>query len=162
MKLHIVLLEPEIPQNTGNIARSCVITGASLHLIKPMKFSISDREVKRAGLDYWNLLDLKVYEDYEEFCSKHEGRKIYYATTKTRRVYSDVNYGEEEEVYVMFGKESKGIPEEVLHENSDTAITIPMRQVEKARSLNLSNACAIVMYEVLKQWGFPGMRKGDL
>ncbi len=153
--LHIVLLEPEIPQNTGKIGRTCVAIGAKLHLIGPMGFSVSDKWVRRAGLDYWDKLDLAVYDDYPDFlCKNFESTnrepRIYMATTKARHVYSDVTY--EEDCYVMFGKESAGIPEEILVEHEETAIRIPMDG--DIRSLNLSNSVAIVAYEVMRQRGF--------
>lgn len=159
MSLHIILLEPEIPQNTGNIARTCVITDTTLHIIGPIKFSLSEKAVKRAGLDYWRALKYYYYENYEAFMEKHRDKNVFYATTKTKQVYSDVNYQNLEEVFVMFGKESKGIPEDILREHQDTNITIPMLQIESARSLNLSNACAVVIYEILRQRNFPNMIK---
>ncbi len=159
MSLHIVLLEPEIPQNTGNIARTCVVTDTTLHIIGPIKFSLSEKAVKRAGLDYWGFLKLHYYKSYQEFMEQHNDKTVFYATTKTNRIYSDVNYQNDEEVFVMFGKESKGIPEAILKEHRETNITIPMLQIEKARSLNLSNACAVVIYEILRQWKFPHMIK---
>jgi tRNA (cytidine/uridine-2'-O-)-methyltransferase len=161
MSLHIILLEPEIPQNTGNIARTCVVTDTVLHIIGPIKFSLGEKAVKRAGLDYWSSLKLHYYKSYTEFMEQHHTKKIYYATTKTHRIYSDVDYSQDEEIFIMFGKESKGIPEEILTEDPTTNITIPMLQIEKARSLNLSNACAVVIYEVLRQWNFPQMVKSD-
>ena len=153
--LHIVLLEPEIPQNTGNIGRTCVAIGAKLHLIEPMGFSVSDKWVRRAGLDYWGKLDVSVYDSYPDFLYQNFEKngltsRIYMATTKARHVYSDVNY--EEDCYVMFGKESAGIPEEILVEHEDTTIRIPM--AGDIRSLNLSNSVAIVAYEVMRQRGF--------
>lgn len=159
MSLHIILLEPEIPQNTGNIARTCAITDTTLHIIGPIKFSLSEKAVKRAGLDYWSALKYYYYENYGAFMEKHRDKKVFYATTKTKQVYSDVNYQNLEEVFVMFGKESKGIPEDILREHQDTNITIPMLQIESARSLNLSNACAVVIYEILRQRNFPNMIK---
>ncbi|MEE3467629.1 MAG: tRNA (cytidine(34)-2'-O)-methyltransferase [Eubacterium sp.] len=153
--LHIVLLEPEIPQNTGNIGRTCVAIGAKLHLIGPMGFSVSDKWVRRAGLDYWDQLDLRVYDDYPDFLYHNfeiidKEPRIYMASTKAKHVYSDVTY--EDDCYVMFGKESAGIPEEILVEHEDTAIRIPM--AGDIRSLNLSNSVAIVAYEVMRQRGF--------
>lgn len=161
MSLNVVLLEPEIPQNTGNIARTCVVTDVTLHIIGPIKFSLSEKAVKRAGLDYWSSLKLHYYRNYQEFLKLHHDKTVFYATTKTHRLYSDVDYEDYEEVFVMFGKESKGIPEEILMDHRETNITIPMMQIENARSLNLSNACAVVIYEVLRQWGFPRMLKSD-
>ena len=156
MTLNIVLLEPEIPQNTGNIARTCVITNTVLHIIGPTGFSMDEKQLKRAGLDYWELLSLHYYENYQEFVQKNPEAKIYYATTKTDAFHSDVNY--EDNCYIMFGKETAGIPLEILNQSKETCIRIPMLNVDKARSLNLSNSVAIVVYEVLKQWNYPGMR----
>ena len=154
--LNIVLHEPEMPANTGNIGRTCVAAGARLHLIEPLGFSINDKMVKRAGLDYWDKLDVTVYNDYEDFLKKNPGAKIYMATTKAHKTYSDVHY--EDDCYIMFGKESAGIPEDILVSNEDTCIRIPMLNIEKARSLNLSNSVAIVVYEALRQLDYPGMR----
>ncbi|ABW18498.1 tRNA (uridine(34)/cytosine(34)/5-carboxymethylaminomethyluridine(34)-2'-O)-methyltransferase TrmL [Alkaliphilus oremlandii] len=155
--LHVVLLEPEIPQNTGNIARTCAATGSVLHLIGPMGFSIDEKHVKRAGLDYWELLDLRYYDSYEEFLSKNPEATIYYATTKAEKAHSEMVYPEEN-CYIMFGKETAGIPKNILNENKETCIRIPMVDLEKARSLNLSNSVAIVVYEVLRQYNYPNMR----
>ena len=151
--LNIVLHEPEIPANTGNIGRTCVATGTRLHLIKPLGFDISDKAVKRAGLDYWPKLDVTVYESYEDFLERNPGAKIYYATTKGPQTYVDVHY--EEDCFIMFGKESAGIPEEILVEHKEDCVRIPM--VGDIRSLNLGNSVAIVLYEALRQNGFAGM-----
>ncbi len=151
--MHIVLLEPEIPQNTGNIARTCAATGTSLHLIKPLGFKIDDKSVKRAGLDYWGLLDLHVHENYDDFLSKYPEAKIYMATTKAKHTYDEPKY--EEDCFVMFGKETAGIPEEILKDNEETCIRIPMK--EDIRSLNLSNSVAVVLYEGLRQNNFARM-----
>ena len=157
--MHIVLLEPEIPQNAGNIARTCAVTNTVLHLIKPLGFSVEDKYLKRAGLDYWKLLDIRYYENFQDFLDKNPNAKIWMATTKAKHVYSDVTFGEND--YLMFGKESAGIPEEILLQYPDTAIRIPM--LEAARSLNLSNSVAIVLYEALRQQGFESMqRDGEL
>ncbi|SDK70294.1 tRNA (cytidine(34)-2'-O)-methyltransferase [Natronincola ferrireducens] len=156
MKLHVVLLEPEIPQNTGNIARTCVITDTVLHIIGPMGFSLDEKAVKRAGLDYWDLLDFRYYDSYGEFLEKNPNAKVYYATTKAEKAHSDITY--EEEVFIMFGKETAGIPKDILEKNKETCIRIPMLNIEKARSLNLSNSVAIGVYEVLRQWNYPKMR----
>ena len=153
-KLNIVLLEPEIPANTGNIGRTCVATGTRLHLIEPLGFSLSEKALKRAGMDYWKDLDVTTYLDYEDFLRKNPGAQIYYATTKALQTYSDVNY--EEDCYIMFGKESAGIPEEILVENQEHAIRIPMNP--QIRSLNLANSVAIVLYEALRQNDFAGMQ----
>ncbi|MDE5873535.1 MAG: tRNA (uridine(34)/cytosine(34)/5-carboxymethylaminomethyluridine(34)-2'-O)-methyltransferase TrmL [Lachnospiraceae bacterium] len=149
--LNIVLLEPEMPANTGNIGRTCVAAGARLHLIEPMGFLINDKMLKRAGLDYWHKLDVTTYINYEDFLEKNQGAKIYMATTKSKQRYTDVSY--EEDAYIMFGKESAGIPEELLLGNKENCVRIPMMPEE--RSLNLSNSVAIVLYEALRQQGFP-------
>ena len=148
--MHIVLHEPEIPQNTGNIARTCAATGAKLHLIEPLGFSIDEKALKRAGLDYWHLLDVKTYKNFEEFLEKNHYPKIYMATTKSQHTHVDVQY--DEDSYIMFGKESAGIPEEILVNYPDTCVRIPM--IPAARSLNLSNAVAVVLYEALRQTDF--------
>lgn len=153
--LNIVLLEPEIPANTGNIGRTCVAANARLHLIEPMGFQITEKQVKRAGLDYWDKLDVTVYDSYRDFMKKNAGVKIYMATTKARHVYSDVHF--EDDCYIMFGKESAGIPEEILVENEENTIRIPM--FGDIRSLNLGNSVAIVLYEVLRQQGFSDLNK---
>ena len=153
--MHIVLLEPEIPQNAGNIARTCAVTNSVLHLIKPLGFSVEDKYLKRAGLDYWKLLDIRYYENFQDFCEKNPDAKIWMASTKARHVYSDVTYGEDD--YVMFGRESAGIPEEILMAHEANTIRIPM--LEAARSLNLSNSVAIVLYEALRQNGFEQMQR---
>ncbi len=148
--INIVLHEPEMPMNTGNIGRSCVAAGARLHLIEPMGFRINAKEVKRAGLDYWDKLDVTMYNDYQDFLDRNPGAHIYMATTKSKQTYVDVEY--EDNCYIMFGKESAGIPEEILLENKETCIRIPM--LPEIRSLNLSNSVAIVLYEGLRQQGF--------
>ena len=152
--LHIVLIEPEIPQNTGNIARTCAATGSELHLVKPLGYSLEDKYLKRAGLDYWPKLDVTVYESYEDFLERNPGAKIYYATTKGPQTYVDVHY--EEDCFIMFGKESAGIPEDILYDNQETAVRIPM--INDIRSLNLSNSVAIVLYEALRQNNFGHMQ----
>lgn len=151
--LNIVLLEPEIPANTGNIGRTCVAAGARLHLIGPLGFSLSEKALKRAGMDYWKDLDVTTYIDYRDFLEKNPGAKIYMATTKAQKMYTEVNY--EPDCYVMFGKESAGIPEELLVQNRENCVRIPM--MEQIRSLNLGNSAAIVLYEALRQNGFAGM-----
>ena len=157
--LNIVLHEPEMPANTGNIGRTCVAAGARLHLIEPLGFSINDKMVKRAGLDYWDKLDVTVYDDFNDFCERNPGAKIYMATTKAHKTYTEVSY--EPDCYIMFGKESAGIPEEILKEHPDTAVRIPM--LDEIRSLNLSNSVAVVLYEALRQNGFAGMNlSGEL
>ncbi|HIV40439.1 MAG TPA: tRNA (cytidine(34)-2'-O)-methyltransferase [Candidatus Mediterraneibacter guildfordensis] len=151
--LNIVLLEPEIPANTGNIGRTCVAAGARLHLIGPLGFSLSEKALKRAGMDYWKDLDVTTYIDYRDFLEKNPGAKIYMATTKAQKMYTEVNY--EPDCYIMFGKESAGIPEELLVQNRENCVRIPM--MEQIRSLNLGNSAAIVLYEALRQNGFAGM-----
>ena len=150
--LHIVLHEPEMPANTGNIGRTCVACGAVLHLIEPLGFRLNEKMIKRAGLDYWENLDVRTYLNFEDFLEKNRNPKIYMATTKARHMYSEPAYEKEEDVYVMFGKESAGIPEEILLDYEATCIRIPM--LPKIRSLNLSNSVAIVAYEVLRHQGF--------
>ena len=159
MSLNIVLYEPEIPANTGNIGRSCVATNTRLHLIEPLGFSLEEKQLKRAGMDYWKDLDVTTYVNWEDFCEKNPDAKIYFATTKARHVYSDVNY--ESDCYIMFGKESAGIPEEILKDHPDTCVRILM--VGETRSLNLSNSVAIVLYEALRQNDFSNMKlEGEL
>jgi len=153
MSLNVVLVEPEIPQNTGNIARTCAATGSSLHLVKPLGFSIDDKHVKRAGLDYWSLLDLHVYENLEEFFQKNDISKFYFATTKGRQSYTDFAF--EEGAFLLFGKETAGLPKEILSKYPEKTMRIPMVKDERARSLNLSNSVAIIVYEVLRQLNFP-------
>ncbi|MCI6843062.1 MAG: tRNA (uridine(34)/cytosine(34)/5-carboxymethylaminomethyluridine(34)-2'-O)-methyltransferase TrmL [Clostridiales bacterium] len=152
--INIVLVEPEIPQNTGNIARTCAATGASLHLVKPLGFEIDDRKLKRAGLDYWDKLDITYYESLDDFFAKNPDADFYCFTTKARHVYSDISYPKR--VFLMFGKETKGLPEELLFANPDRCVRIPMR--DTLRSLNLSNSAAIAVYEVFRQRGFEGLR----
>lgn len=154
MAFNIVLLEPEIPANTGNIGRTCVATGTRLHLIEPLGFRLSEKNLKRAGMDYWPQLDVTTYVNYEDFLKKNPGARPYMATTKGPRVYTEAQF--EPDCYIMFGKESAGIPEEILLENQERAIRIPM--LGDTRSLNLSNSVAIVLYEALRQNDFPGMR----
>ena len=151
--LHIVLHEPEMPANTGNIGRTCVACGAVLHLIEPLGFRLNEKMIKRAGLDYWDKLDVRTYINFEDFLEKNNDPKIYMATTKAQHVYTDVAY--EPDCYIMFGKESAGIPEEILVDHEDTCIRIPM--IGDIRSLNLSNSVAIVAYEALRQHGFESM-----
>ena len=151
--INIVMVEPEIPQNTGNVARTCAATGARLHLVGPMGFKIDDKKLKRAGLDYWNLLDITYYDNFEDFLSRNQG-EFFYFTTKARKVYSDVEYPDN--CYLFFGKETKGLPEELLLKNPDRCVRLPM--MGEARSLNLSNTVAIATYEVLRQWKFPELQ----
>lgn len=151
--MNIVLFEPEIPQNTGNIGRTCVASETSLHLIKPLGFSIDEKSVRRAGMDYWKDIDLHIYENYEDFTERNQGIQLFMATTKALKTYADVEY--DENAFIMFGPESRGIPEEILMKNRDFCIRIPM--FEKYRSLNLSNSAAIILYEALRQHNFNGM-----
>lgn len=153
MALNIILFEPEIPANTGNIGRTCVATGTRLHLIEPLGFRLNEKEIKRAGMDYWEHLDVTRYMNFEEFLEKNPGAKIYMATTKAPNVYTEVSY--EPDCYIMFGKESAGIPEEILVKNKENCIRIPM--LDEIRSLNLSNSVAIVLYEALRQNHFDHM-----
>lgn len=148
--LNIVLLEPQIPQNTGNISRTCAVTGARLHLIRPFGFETDDKHLKRAGLDYWDKLDISYYDNIEQFYEKNSGEYFYF-TTKGRSVHSDVEYPDN--AYLIFGREDRGIPEEILYHNENHCVRIPMRN--NLRSLNLSNSVAIGVYEVLRQWGYP-------
>ena len=158
-RINIVLCEPEIPQNTGNIARTCAATGASLHLIRPLGFEIDNAKLKRAGLDYWDKLDITFYDGLDDFYSKHPDAKVYYFSTKAKHKYSDVAYPDD--AWIMFGKETKRLPEELLYANPDTCVRIPMR--DGLRSLNLSNSVAIAVYEILRQRDFEDMQEqGEL
>ena len=152
--MHIILHQPEIPANTGNIGRTCVATGTSLHLIEPLGFRLNEKEIKRAGMDYWEHLDVTRYVNFEEFKEKHPGAKIWMATTKAKHSYTDVSFGPDD--FIMFGKESAGIPEDILYNNQETAVRIPM--INDIRSLNLSNSVAIVLYEALRQNNFDHMQ----
>lgn len=157
--LNVVLIEPEIPQNTGNISRTCAATGARLHLVGPMGFHITDKQVRRAGLDYWDKLDITYYDSTEEFFEKNKDGKFFYFTTKAEQTHSEVSYPNN--AYLVFGKETKGLPEELLKENHDSCVRLPMRGI--IRSLNLSNAVAVGVYEVLRQWNYPELSlKGQL
>ena len=153
LSLNIVLVNPEIPQNTGNIARTCAATGAVLHLIKPLGFDISDKAVKRAGLDYWHLVDVRVYDNLEDFFSKNDVKQLWCLSTKAPRCYTEAEF--QDGCYLLFGKETRGLPEDFLREHYDRCVRIPMR--EEARSLNLSNAVAITVFEALRQTGFSGL-----
>ena len=157
--MNIILHQPEIPANTGNIGRTCVATGTSLHLIEPLGFRLNEKEIKRAGMDYWEHLEVHRYVNFQEFLEKHPDAKIWMATTKAKHTYTDVKFGEND--FIMFGKESAGIPEEILVDYEDTCIRIPM--LPQIRSLNLSNSVAIVLYEALRQQGFASMQlEGEL
>jgi tRNA (cytidine/uridine-2'-O-)-methyltransferase len=157
--IHIVLVEPEIPQNTGNIARTCAALGAELHLVHPLGFKIDEKKVRRAGLDYWNLLEIHEYDDFSSFLSQRGENVLYPISTKAAQVYSDIQYSQDP--YIIFGKETKGLEEDFIRQHPDTALRIPMHH--RARSLNLSNAVAIVAYEVARQQGFSGLKQsGEL
>ncbi len=153
--LNIVLVEPEIPQNTGNISRTCAATGARLHLIEPLGFRIDDRQLKRAGLDYWPLLDITIYPSLNDFFQRNKG-PFFYFSTKAKHIHSEVAYPDG--AYLVFGKETRGLPEALLHDNPECCVRLPMIDRDEARSLNLSNSVAVGVYEVLRQWGYPGMR----
>ena len=156
---NIVLVEPEIPQNTGNIARTCAATGAKLHIVKPMGFEITDKHLKRAGLDYWHLLDITYYENIADFFEKNKNGRFFYSTTKAPKSYTEVSFLDED--FILFGKETKGLPEELLYQDRERCIRIPM--IDEARSLNLSNSVAIVLYEALRQTGFSFLKEeGEL
>ena len=154
MKINVVLVEPEIPQNTGNIARTCAATGGKLHLVYPLGFDISEKQVKRAGLDYWDKLEIEKHNSFKEFLEKYNPEKInmFFVTTKGKNCYSDVDYSNMDEVFVLFGKETKGLPEDILQRYLDKTIRIPMKK--DLRSLNLSNSVAIIVYELLRQANF--------
>ncbi len=152
--LNVVLVEPEIPQNTGNIARSCAATGARLHIVEPMGFKIDDKKLKRAGLDYWHLLDITYYKDYADFAEKNRGGNFFFFTTKAPHTYTEVEYPDN--CFLVFGKETKGLPEELLQQNLDTCVRLPM--IADARSLNLSNTVCAGIYEVLRQWNYPALQ----
>lgn len=155
-QINIVLVEPQIPQNTGNIARTCAVTGARLHLVKPMGFTVDDKKLKHAGLDYWHMLDITYYDSLFDFLEQHkdESEKFYFFSTKSKQVYSDVNYPDG--CYLFFGREDRGLPESLLLENREKCVRMPM--ISEARSLNLSNSVAIGVYEVLRQWDFPRLQ----
>ncbi len=155
MSLNIVLVEPEIPQNTGNIARTCAVIGARLHLVKPLDFDISEKSVKRAGLDYWDKVDITLYENLEDFKNKNKNRNMYLLSTKSKKVYTDIKYNEGD--YLVFGPETRGLPENFILENFSNSVRIPMGK--NLRSLNLSNSVAIVAYEALRQLDFMGLEK---
>ena len=159
MNLNIVLVEPEIPQNTGNIARTCAAIGAKLHLVYPLGFSISEKQVKRAGLDYWDKLEIEEHSSFEKFLEKYkpEENNMYFVTTKGKHVYSDVDYKNIDNIFLLFGKETKGLPEDTLKKYLDKTIRIPMR--ETLRSLNLSNSVAIVAYDVFRQKNFENLQE---
>nr|MBP3681314.1 tRNA (uridine(34)/cytosine(34)/5-carboxymethylaminomethyluridine(34)-2'-O)-methyltransferase TrmL [Clostridia bacterium] len=159
MKINIVMVEPEIPQNTGNIARTCAATGAKLHLVKPLGFEISDKYLKRAGLDYWDKVDIEEHDSLQDFLDKYKPKEnnMFYASTKATHCYSDVDYSKFDEVFILFGKETKGLPEDLLQKYIENTIRIPMRH--NLRSLNLSNSVNIILYEVLRQVDFNGLEE---
>lgn len=159
--LNIVLVEPQIPQNTGNVARTCAATGARLHLVEPMGFRVDDAKLKRAGLDYWHLLDITYYKDLNDFFEKNKDGHFFYFSTKATKIYSDAEYPDNS--YLVFGKETAGLPEDLLFANPEKCVRLPMIDNSAARSLNLSNTVAIGVYEVLRQWGFPELKtRGEL
>ncbi len=159
MKLNVVLVEPEIPQNTGNIARTCAAIGAKLHLVHPLGFSISEKQVKRAGLDYWDKLEIEEHSSFEKFLEKYrpEENNMFFVTTKGKHVYSEPDYSKMDEIFVLFGKETKGLPEDILMKYIDKTVRIPMRPT--LRSLNLSNSVAIVVYDIFRQCNFEGLEE---
>lgn len=160
-QLNIVLVEPQIPQNTGNISRTCAVTGAKLHLVEPMGFTVTDKHLKRAGLDYWDKLDITYYTDIMDFFEKNPDSIYYFFTTKGRHIHSDIQYSTEKPIYLVFGREDRGLDESILYAHPDTCVRIPMRKT--LRSLNLSNSVAIAAYEVLRQWGYPDLSiEGEL
>lgn len=156
MGLNVVLVEPEIPQNTGNIIRTCAATGTTLHLVRPLGFSLEDKYLKRSGLDYWDIANIQYYDSFEEVVEKNPEGTFFFSTTKVNQSHSDVKFVDNS--FIVFGKETKGLPEELIKNNLKTGIRIPMIDVEKARSLNLSNSVAIVVFEALRQLGYPNMR----
>ena len=155
MAIHIVLVEPEIPPNTGNIARSCAATGAHLHLVKPLGFSIDDRSLKRAGLDYWPFVKLEVHESLEEFLQKYQGRQMYLATTKGTHRHTDVSFRDED--MILFGRETRGLPKDLIAQHQEDTLRIPMSADTRLRSLNLANSVNIILFEALRQLDFPGL-----
>ena len=158
VKINVVLVEPEIPQNTGNIARTCAATGSKLHLVHPLGFDISEKQVKRAGLDYWDKVEIEEHKSFKDFLEKYPPENnMFFLTTKGKKCYSDVNFSKFDEVFILFGKETKGLPEDILLKHMDTAIRIPMK--ETLRSLNLSNSVAIVVYELLRQDSFSNLQE---
>lgn len=159
MKINVVLVEPEIPQNTGNIARTCAAIGAKLHLVRPLGFNLSEKQVKRAGLDYWDKLDIEEHDSFNKFLEKYppENNNMFFITTKGKHVYSENIFVNLQEVFVLFGKETKGLPEDILQKYIDNTIRIPMKQ--ELRSLNLSNSVAIIVYEILRQKSFEGLEQ---
>jgi len=156
MAIHITLVEPEIPPNTGNVARSCAATDSALHLIKPLGFSIDDKQMKRAGLDYWPFINLTVHENLNEFLNRYSGRTMYFAETNGGKLYTDVKFKDED--MILFGKETAGLPKELIEQNKENVIRIPMTEDIEFRSLNLSNSVNIILFEALRQLGFPNLK----
>lgn len=154
MAFNIVLVEPEIPQNTGNIVRTCAATGSRLHLVRPLGFEVTDKHLKRAGLDYWHLADITYYDSITELMDTYKNNKFYFASTKSQKIYSDINF--EDGCFIVFGKETKGLDEKLLNENYENCIRIPM--IDESRSLNLSNSAAVIIYEALRQNNFKGLK----
>lgn len=156
MSINIVFVEPEIPPNTGNIARTCAATGTNLHLVKPLGFSIDDKQVKRAGLDYWPYVNLEVHESLDAFMEKHGDRRLWLATTKAKNMYADVEYRDGD--FILFGRETRGLPTDFVEEHQESGIRIPMSEDTRTRSFNLSNSANIILFEALRQLGFPGLK----
>ena len=156
MAIHIVLVEPEIPPNTGNIARSCAATETVLHLVKPLGFSIDDRSLKRAGLDYWPYVKLQIHESLDDFMDEYRDRRMFLATTKGKHIYTDIQFKDED--MILFGRETAGLPEPVIEEHRESAVRIPMSEDTRLRSLNLANSVNIILFEALRQMGFPGLK----
>lgn len=155
MTLHVVLVEPEIPQNTGSIARTCAATDTKLHLVRPLGFNIDEKSVRRAGLDYWKYLDLEVHDSLDRFLEKYKERRMFLATTKGGEMYADVSFNDED--MILFGRETRGLPKNLIEDNKDMCIRIPMSENTRLRSLNLSNCANIILFEALRQVGFPGL-----
>jgi len=156
MSIHIVLVEPEIPPNTGNVARTCAATGSMLHLVRPLGFSLDEKSLKRAGLDYWPYVDLEVHDSFDAFLQKYEDRRMWLATTKGSRLFTEVEYADED--MLLFGRETAGLPRDLIEANPDKTIRIPMSEGTRLRSFNLSNSASIVAFEALRQLGFPGLK----
>ena len=156
MSINIVFVEPEIPPNTGNIARTCAATGTNLHLVKPLGFSIDDKQVKRAGLDYWPYVNLEVHESLDAFMEKYGDRRLWLATTKAKNMYADVEYRDGD--FILFGRETRGLPADLVEKHQESGIRIPMSEDTRTRSFNLSNSANIILFEALRQLGFPGLK----
>lgn len=156
MAMHIVMVNPEIPPNTGNVARTCAATGSVLHLVKPLGFSIDDKQLKRAGLDYWPYVSVEIHESLDEFLVQYKGRRMYLATTKGTRMYTEAEYQDED--MILFGKETAGLPRAFIEKNKEMTVRIPMSEETRLRSFNLANSVNIILFEALRQQGFPGLR----